>query len=1272
MRKTYQMFLALVAMMLLGAMNVSAEEISLKDVPFWQHEAGLWGLDAPKNTQIEVGSEQCPFVIGESTGQPYGDGGVNNWADLSGFDQLVITYTEGTPRVLMNRDQDNGQYSDNEAESHLIEYPKSAPWVSKYFTDQGGVLTVDLKQIFNDKGFVHLHAIKGANWANVTIESMILVRKGKEKQVGWVDILTNGNFEGNDFSSFVVALRADEGDGNVTYNINDDEAAKVEEGVGKGNSKGLSIKAMANAPQTWSTQLFVYLPEILPAGTEWRFSMDVISNPDASFDVGGHGKPREWKCGGGDISADFSGSFNSTSEWNTITAKGTISENLFGKSFQSIAFNLNNDKSTATQYYFDNIKFEIYKYGTVAEYKDDALLIDFGFETNLAELCKAAGKKRVQFPKENAKVLVNGEEISITSVEGFEDGRFFIFLDEVPEGEVRVIYNNVAGDMQLKYAGGPSAGQAVPNVDEIAEYNDDLLNGMPDDVYPYTMLAPAVVAAKPEQGSFNIKSNLKDFYVKFDKKADASKIVATLDKKALTVSPAEGMVEEVTLKYDGADLADGLHTINITKIYPEEMLDESIYTDTTYVFSVGAPDPTDVAIDLIPAKYFAECPDGGIPEGFKVYADAMEERTPGNTYTSNARMFAGNGGFAEGGDFTSALYFRRNYVTYGLNDDEHALNLEAGKTYTLTFNAARWKASGEFMKIQFLTADGAEEFAQVITCSPDVNGQKTPVKNSTVGNIEFTPATTGKYELRFVVCTNADGAEAGDEGMREMMIANVKFGYIPKAFGVVETIAVNEALEKAKKTQANNNGERYDGAAQTALDNAITKVEAEKDSYTSPSECNGAVELLTKSSADLIDHVALCNNYDNAIKTGSATVDQNKETKFKDLPLYAELVAVVAKYNGRSWQENVAEEGAEPQWERKYEFDVLKDDAALTAAIAELTEIVNTTAKLFTTGASQRNTTGVAALVERLRLGAETLKTLGRAEDSYPVAQALNALDDNDELAEEVKNYIKADVYGKLKDGENIFQKIDNSDPENPETVAATIDMSVFVKNPNMYSLEYSTEVPGWTTVSGNPAAWSSWDGNVSHGTKTPYVEDCCIYLQWHQQARVEQTITDLPAGIYTVQFNANDNSAESEGTVVYVQTSETPAVEEGAEFDVNVNAAGWAQVDNSGWDREVTDIVVTDGVLTLGFKSGSTSQPFLEYVKVLMKAPANVDYSALYTEAAAAGIETLEGTPAAKVRAIELFDLNGRRVMKAQKGLNIVKKVMSDGSVKTEKVIVK
>ena len=64
-------------------------------------------------------------------------------------------------------------------------------------------------------------------------------------------------------------------------------------------------------------------------------------------------------------------------------------------------------------------------------------------------------------------------------------------------------------------------------------------------------------------------------------------------------------------------------------------------------------------------------------------------------------------------------------------------------------------------------------------------------------------------------------------------------------------------------------------------------------------------------------------------------------------------------------------------------------------------------------------------------------------------------------------------------------------------------------------------------------------------------------------------------------------------------------------------------------------------------------------------------DYAKAYEEVAA-GIETLEATPAAKVRAIQLFDMNGRRVAKAQKGITIMKKVMSDGSIKTEKVIVK
>ena len=182
------------------------------------------------------------------------------------------------------------------------------------------------------------------------------------------------------------------------------------------------------------------------------------------------------------------------------------------------------------------------------------------------------------------------------------------------------------------------------------------------------------------------------------------------------------------------------------------------------------------------------------------------------------------------------------------------------------------------------------------------------------------------------------------------------------------------------------------------------------------------------------------------------------------------------------------------------------------------------------------------------------MKTLGKAEDSYPVSQALNALEDDDVLAEEVKKYVTTEVYGQLKDPANTL--FEGTFDDDGNVITKSYDMTVFVKNPNLYALEYSTEIPGWTNVSGTPGAWSDWDGNKSHNSKTPYVEDCCLYMGWHASCMTEQTITDLPAGVYTIKFSANDNSGESDGTCVYVKKSDTPAVEDGAELNPDVNFA--------------------------------------------------------------------------------------------------------------------
>lgn len=163
-----------------GVKEVSVEITpSLNEVPFYNCE-GTYGADAKKENTAGFA-----WVIGESTDMPYGDGNVINFADLSAYTKLIVTTTEGTPRFLFNRDEKEGQWNENEADSHLIDNTKGG-WSAKYFTseEKDGVTTwtVDLALLVQDKGFAHLHAIKGGNWQNCTVTSMTLVGTKKETE----------------------------------------------------------------------------------------------------------------------------------------------------------------------------------------------------------------------------------------------------------------------------------------------------------------------------------------------------------------------------------------------------------------------------------------------------------------------------------------------------------------------------------------------------------------------------------------------------------------------------------------------------------------------------------------------------------------------------------------------------------------------------------------------------------------------------------------------------------------------------------------------------------------------------------------------------------------------------------------------------------------------------------------------------------------------------------------------------------------------------------
>ena len=703
-----------------------------------------------------------------------------------------------------------------------------------------------------------------------------------------------------------------------------------------------------------------------------------------------------------------------------------------------------------------------------------------------------------------------------------------------------------------------------------------------------------LASAEPEDGSFNLPTDMKNFVVTFTQPVDVTTVVATLGGETLTVAPAEGYAEVVTLTRTGEGDLSGVMKLVISEAVSEGSvpLDNNIILN--YSFGPTVDDPNDIAEVLVPVSYFEECANGGIPVGYNVYLDG-DIRQAGNTYGSNARVMT----FSEGGDFTRAIYYRQEYITYG-EQEEYPLTLIAGKEYTFHFNTAQWKENGIYTKFELLNAaTGEVVYTKVVQNSPNLNGKMNfVVEGSTVFNETIAVGADGNYIMKWTAASN----ENGDQGSwNEMMLGNVYVEYIPNVLGLTETKMVNEALEAAKKNAEVNNADRYYGTAYVYLLDKIA--EYENVTFTAPSACQKAADELNAAAKAMTNHRTACDTYDSLSKEAQDLVIANANKKFAVMNVYTTLKATAAKY---------IESQDEIEGEIVYTFKVLTDDAELAAAITELQDITTFAKAMFTEGASSRQKTGVAALIERLRLGAEGLRALGVALDDPLIVAANEALDDNDALAEQIKIRTKTELYGKLKETDNnLFTPFLND--STGENVVPTYDMSLFVKNPNMYARAKSLVVSGWSNVIGNAQAWSSW-GTDNHSESTPYAEDCALHPGWHSVATVEQTITDLPAGVYTIKARANDNSEFNDGNYLYVKLSSTPEVVEGDEVDVNVNYAAYTTFDHNGWDREITGVEVVDGVLTIGCTWGSQSQAFFDEVHLEMTAPIDgYDYTAAY-----------------------------------------------------------
>ena len=1275
MRKFFRMYLTL-ALVMLGVMSVNAADripVDAEHFAFRNYD----GWDANAAFKSVATGENGQFLIDQANGCPIGDTNCNAWIDLGYYSKLYVKMTgcdgggnpDGSnPRIFINRLETEGQFNADENSSKCLVISKTNEntWAKNYFTiEADGTFVIDLVKIKKKFGFVHFHSIKGSAWDTKAMVSSIEVEMAIPGQLptGWYNLVNNSDMEDNVNISFKTKIWEDEtGNDSPIFN------SEIVDGVGVDGSRAVVVATKDKVANSYDNQFWIYLNEPLPEGTKYRVSFDYRAEHDANIEMQAHAEPGNYNH-----YEMFTGVSNFTTGWQhyevgfeggkepAITAQqaGTAD----GKYFRSIAFNLNASPE-ANKYYFDNIKFEVYKAGTQAVFDMDVIKIDFAStgeeggqennQTNLVDLVKACGKRRLVFPEGTATVKVNGEDCAIASVEGADDGRFFIFLDESlnEDDMVEVTYTNSADPAyRLMYTDGSKAGQEV-------SYNEMAVPGnvySGKDVLPYDGMVPVIEKTEPEKGSFNLPNNIAEFKITFDKNVDCAALKATLDNnETLTVTPAEGFAETVVLTRGDGTLSNGEHKLIIDKIYPEVDWTGEFGTEEI-TFSVGKVevDPND-QYEVIMTDDFEN---GG--EGWIVTADDGSWQ-PANS-GGGSRIMSGQ---AESGmGFTPTILYLCSRGVPGMNgtalygSGEKKLTLKA-KTYHLTFGAARWDAQGaaRTLKVQIFPAsavqeDGTADESQMVAeesqaIVPDYKTSLDAVKF----DVKFTADAEGDYVLKFIV-GDASGAHGGyNDGVA---LGDVKVDYTPSVAGAEETRLLNEALAAAKETRDAADDERYAGKAFDALDAAIKTYEAEKDGYTAPSKYKEAAEDLTALTEAMKDHQKNCNDYDNNLDKAIELVERYGESKFNASPTYATLKEVAAKYEGK----------------------MLTDDAELAVAVTELSNIINLSELFFTEGksapenANGGKATGAAVFTERIRLGVEALKSLGVAEDDELIVAANNVLTDDDAVAEAIKTRITLLVYGQLKDPNNEMFKPELD--EALEEVTPTYDMTVFVKNPNIYkqlpNMDFTDEnVPGWIVPEGfnRPGLTIGW-GSAKN---VEGVAEDCMFQTWGGSYRVEQTIADLPAGVYTIQMGfgerMNDDEANFVDSYIYAKTTDS---EEPVQVDVIGIGQAFPFAGGFG-NMSIENVVVTDGILTIGANGGPSSHTFFNEVRVLLAAPANVDYSSLYEET----VTGIEDTKTQTVRAIQLYDLNGNRITTARKGIVIVKKIMSDGSVRTEKVIKK
>lgn len=901
-----------------------------------------------------------------------------------------------------------------------------------------------------------------------------------------------------------------------------------------------------------------------------------------------------------------------------------------------------------------------------------AIKVDFGYGVNFSGLTSSADYNIVKLPTDAVTVKYDGVETPVLSVEVQQSG-LIIFLDQQflgadDEGKVSISFNNPTdpklalkyNDAKRPYSWDPTSDMRVLNfADETGgKFDENLIPVSVDDMAPY------LKKVTPENKSFELPLESRVFKLVYSKKVDAESAAAVMAGPAGTFAlelAETGVSDTLTFSVpQSKQLANGSYRITVSGIVSENLVDATANDIIDLEYGPSTAGEPDTLLNAN-ADFFAAGRER-IPAGWRLQ---LGTEITGDTVvvskTAGIRTFVVKN--SKDQDFTAGVYLSSRstpneaMATYG-TFDKFRLHMKPGK-YVIKFNVAYWENTDRDNNIN------KSGFRLKDTDGNIIFEEKNLLAKSSIAGAWNNDAYLGGSQLHVFTALIPEEKDYlaqwffQGNGFEANFLGGFKIISIPSEAYIYKQM-VAQSVDKAIEAVGKLDSFIYDGTAKNNVQSMIQYGQTYHSS--APSDW-------VKTSADIDAAVVLMNthktnidNYYTALNNSKTTVANNVGTIYAQSVNYDKLAAFIVSYD--SSVINVDSD-----------LDLIAAKDSLTYYYNRVQGAVNST----------------VPLKFRINKSVTLAESLPIRIPAAELQAAKAAYTDDDAIAEDLKVKLKAYVEANIADNSITFLKdtvgmnLDSTASANLK-VTNYLDMTGFIKNPNLYTREkvdkHLTDnlFPGWKTkvTRGNPEVTGTLASDIN-----PVVASHIVYYGPGTSTEMQQEITGLPNGVYTVGFstrmptNYNDVQGSNPIRDAYGNpwTLQTIADSMGIFAICNDDTLRSAfyptghpgAFSNLSTNTYINDLLVTDGKLTIGYKNGVvpvfTPTIFLgNPVLRLMGKDPNYTY--------VNPVKNVQN--AAAVKEVQYFNIQGARLSAPAKGLNIVKTIYSNGASKVEKIMIK